>query len=218
MAVDSILLNDFSGVKLEQRTRSSGRSVVQLVIKAEPIATLLNPVALGAGPAAALAKVIGQQIGGVMDATAPSTKLKRNYAEAAFARGAGWARRRYAGGRTGATPPNTDVGQRLFNDSGRLAKGIVAIPDKASGSWVIRGPANRLDPATFGSMADFERMLQRLVERVPALRNPLGEPAVNEAIRKSVVVAKGQPVEAGKQVDRILARLILDALRAMAAA
>jgi hypothetical protein len=72
------------------------------------------------------------------------------------------------------------AGPHLFNDTGRLAAGIDAV---ASGDeWRVAPPPDRLtgDPSTVG------RLVERLRELVPALRQPLDEPAVRRAIEQTL--------------------------------
>ncbi len=210
------VLNDFSGVRVEERTRKSGKTHVTMTITSEPIVVNLDPIALGRGPAEAIAKVARDQIRGIGDTASTSTLLARKYAANAFSAGAAWAVRRYSGGRTGATPPAQS--DKAYNDSGRLAGGIVAMANPKESSWTINAPANRLDPSTFKGGpqgAAFQSMVRGLVERVPVLREPLQDPevldAVVDAARAVHTKIEGRMVEAGAkgraQVLRLMGQL-----------
>lgn len=76
-----------------------------------------------------------------------------------------------------------DRGGRLFNQTGRLAAGIAAVV--AGDEWGVVPPADRLSAAELGAAA-VERMVARLFELVAALREPLDQPAVKDAIAATV--------------------------------
>lgn len=177
------ILNDYSDVRFEERERKSGKKHVTLSISTEPIFVDLDPIALGKGPAEAIAKAIGDGIKAITEVAATGTVLTRKYAADAFAKGKTWATKRYSGGRTGATPPNQS--DRFANDSGRLANGITANQNMQEKSWTINVPANRFDPASF-SGAQFQQWLDKLYRLVPALQKPLDQPAVREAISRGI--------------------------------
>jgi hypothetical protein len=214
-----VVLNDYSDVLVEERERKSGKKHVTLSIKSTPIAVNLDPIALGRGPANALAEVIRKQIAGIGDMASEATQLSRKYASNAFARGEAWATKRYAGGRTGAKPPNQS--SRKYNDSGRLAGSIVAMANEREGSWTINCAASRLDASSFkgGAAGEaFQSMVRGLVDRVPALSKPLDQPEVNAAIISSldaaIKVDQGRLVDAGRKSRMEIARLVVDVLQA----
>lgn len=179
---DTIVINE--GFESRQRTTSNGtKTRYTLTVKAEPVMFNLSAVALGAGPAEAIRNAIVNGIKAIGVMASPATLLKRKYAESAFNRGAKWANKRYTGGKTGATVPAQS--DRLFNDSGRLANGIFVRQNTGEKGWTINVPANRLDPSTF-KMDAFIRMVDRLRELVPVIRNPFQDPAVVNAITSSV--------------------------------
>lgn len=130
---------------------------------------------LGEPVAAAIAEAIRAGIRGIGQRASAATVEYRERAKAALARGAGWAVRRY-----GTRTP--DVTDRLFNDSGALADlKAEAVGDE----WRIVTPPQRTDtPRTFTG-GEFEAMLARLRQLVPALRDPLSVPAVQRAIEES---------------------------------
>lgn len=192
-----VVINDYSGLTVEERTRKSGKTHVTMSISAEPIAVNLDPMLLGKGPANALAEVIRRQIAGIGDQASAETLLKRKYAESAFSRGESWATKRYSGGRTGALPPGKS--DRAYNDSGRLAGGVVAMANPQEKAWTINVPANRLDPSTFrggAAGAAFQAMVKGLVDRVPALTRPFAEPEVVAAVNASIDIQVGKAVDA----------------------
>jgi hypothetical protein len=174
------VLNDFGGVRFEERERKSGKKHVTISVTSTPISVHLDPLALGKPMAEVIAKAIADGIRAIRETASAETLLKRKYAATAFAAGKRWAVARYSGGRTGAKPPRPE-NDRLFNDSGRLADGIIAMPNAKEQAWTVNTTANRLDRSTFSGGA-FERMIQRLAELVPALRgNPLELPEVRAA-------------------------------------
>lgn len=193
---DVVILSDFGDSSLEKRTRTSpaGRTGVRytVTIKGDPVLNILSSVDLGRGPAQAIADLIQSQIRGIGQRAAEATILKRKYAANALARGAAWAVKRYTGGRIGTMGPGKTGGDgdRLFNDSGRLAEGIHVAQNPREGSWTVNVAANRLDPSTFKGGA-FEAMVQRLVSLAPALG---GGDAIATAPEFERAVANSPPV------------------------
>ena len=192
---DTIVLNDFGGTVLSQRTRTSsaGKATVRytLDIKATPILNTLNGVDMGKGPAFAIRDLLEAQTLAISQPAAPATVLKRRQAAAALARGEAWATRRYTGGRTGLTRPGTGgangAGNTFGNDSGRLARGYFVMQNPKEGSWTVNVPANRLDPSTWNG-SGFEAFVSRFVQLVPALGNPrsiLNEESFVRAVAQS---------------------------------
>lgn len=149
------------------RSSKSGRQRVTVECRSEPIVHNLDPKQLGAGPAAAIAQHIRDRISGIVARASDATIERRKRAAREASEGMPTASRRYAGGRIGSMPP--DQSDRLFNDSGRLAKSIVARAAQGA-EYVINVAANRLDSSTFKAGA-FSAMLDRLAQYVPELRN-----------------------------------------------
>ncbi len=182
----TIVINE--GLSERQRTTRSGvKSRFTLEVQAEPIVHNLSHEALGAEVAVAIRDAIAAQIRSIAENVLPSTLLMRKYAKHAFERSSRWAVKRYAGGRTGATPPG-DTAQ-LFNDSGRLANGLSIRQNTAEDAFTINSPKNRLDPSTFRGQNQFVAMTDRLRRLVPALGNPQSlwqVPNVRLALGKSV--------------------------------
>jgi hypothetical protein len=173
-------LLDYDGFTFEERERKSGKKHVTITISSTPIDIVTDPIAVGRPVAEAIAAAITAGIKAIDVVASTGTLLRRKYAADAFAAGKSWATRRYSGGRTGAKAPNQS--DKLFNDSGRFAEGIVANVNGVEQGWTINATVNRLDPSTFSGDA-FTRMLARLRELVPALQNPLAERSVIEAAR-----------------------------------
>lgn len=198
----SIVINE--GLTERQRTTSSGtKSRYTITVDAEPILHEFSEEQLGKGPAEAIAEAIRTGIKNITEIAAPMTRRAREVGKRAVERGAPWAVRRFSGGRTGTKAPSGSV--RLFNDSGRLADGVVAQQNTQEKNWTINVPANRLDPSTFKSREQFVAMVDRLRALVPALTNPLGVPAVREAIVEGV---RGLMIRELKRTDELrLARL-----------
>ncbi len=180
---ETIIINE--GFEERRRTTASGvKSRFTFTIVSEPIFMNFDDIALGAGPAAAIRDLISAGIKGISQVASAATILRRKYAAAAFARGQPGTVRRYSGGRTGATPPGES--DRLYNDSGRLANGVFVRQNPSEGSWTVNVPANRLDPSTFKTQGLFVSMVDRLRDLVPAIRNPMEDPKVIEAISVAV--------------------------------
>lgn len=131
---------------------------------------------LGEGPARALARVIADGIREIAVAADRATIERRARARAGVARGVRSDVERYG------TKPPAPGATRLFNASGRLAELAVRF---ASSAWEIVAPGDRLDGETFGA-SDFQRMVTRLRELVPALRAPLEQREVRAAISKTL--------------------------------
>ncbi len=165
-----VALNDF-GFEERRRTTGSGTTNRYTVsIKAEPIVHLFDAKELGRGPAEAIAEAIRKGIRDIGEIASASTRARRASAAEALRRGASWAVARYSGGKTGPKEPNKTP--RLFNDSGRLAEGIVAGPTRDN-TWVINVTSNRFDPSTFvGGVSALVSMFERLRALVPALQGP----------------------------------------------
>lgn len=162
------MLNTFG---LERRSRTTGQGPAlktkdryTITIKAEPMVHIFDARALGQGPAEAIVEHLRNRIRGISEVAKPATLAARQRAKDAYQRGEPWAKRRYAGGRTGGKEPGQTV--RLFNDSGRLADGLFARPTRDN-AWTVNVPANRFDPTTFsggeGAMAEMVARLQQLV-------------------------------------------------------
>jgi len=179
---DIIILNN-NGLK--RRERSSGRVQYTVEIESEPLVHSFDPRTIGKVVAEAMAETLRQKVLAITaQASAVTIKMRAAYAKA-FAAGSPGAQKRYAGGRIGAMPPHQS--DRMFNDSGRLAKSITATP--RDDSWTITMAANRLDPVTAGGEDKVQRIYQRLVELVPAFkggRELLQEDAVQKAVVTSL--------------------------------
>lgn len=149
------------------RTRASGRQYTTIDVQSEPLVHNLDPKQLGQGVADVIAEHLRQRIQGITARASEATIAARRAAAKAFAAGTLAATQRYGGGRLGSMPPAQS--DRLFNDSGRLAKSIVARATSA-GEWVVNVAANRLDEASFGQ--GFAAMLDRLKQHVPEIADP----------------------------------------------
>jgi len=164
----TVILNEFGGGSLQRRTRTtaSGKTSDRytITIDAEPFGLNFDTKQLGSGVAQAIANHLRTRISEIGAQASPATLRARKNAETAFSAGKQWAMRRYAGGRTGATPPNQST--RIGNDSGRLANGIVANPTKDN-NWVINVPANRLNAQFLGSEEALLRVIERIRQYVP---------------------------------------------------
>lgn len=219
-----------NGFGLQERTRTSptGKTSVRFTvgISGSPLPHDLDPAMLGRKPAEAMADWLRNRVRTIQASASLSTRGRREEAAKAFARGFPEAVKRYSGGRMGAMAPNQS--DRLFNDSGRFAAGIIARPVGASGrvgnpnEWVVNVPANRFDPSTLtgpegrSGLAALQQIYAKLVELVPEFGNPqmlVNTPSVRRAIEES---AKGIIRKNGDLRDRLQAarlrtlRTILD--------
>lgn len=185
---ETITLNTY-GFEERRRTTSTGtKSRYTVSMKTDPIVAVFDPKELGRGPAEAMASAIKRGIQGITAIASPATRAFRVRAKKAYEAGAGWALKRYSGGRTGGKAPGGSSAVRLFNDSNRLSEGIFVGP--TPDGWTINVPANRFDPDTFtGGVAALTAMVERLQALVPALRDPaelFKDPEVNQAIEDSI--------------------------------
>jgi len=142
------VLGDYETHVAKARRRASGKERVTLEVKSQLTIADLDPVRLGAAVAVALAEAVATGIRNHGGTVSKATTDFRQNAQAAFARGARWAKKRYAGGKIGAMSP-WQSGSQMLNDSGRLAKSIVARLVRGGqsdneGKWTINVAANRL--------------------------------------------------------------------------
>jgi hypothetical protein len=165
---DIFVLNAFG---LTERTSVSAKGNVKkrfsVRIEAQPIVHNLDPKALGKGPAEAIAKLYRDRITGIGAMASAATVRARKAAAIALSKGEAWARSRYSGGRIGTMAPGQS--DRLFNDSGRLARSIVAAPTEDA--YVVNVAANRFDPRTLdnGGTSALQRIFDRLRDFLPEL-------------------------------------------------
>jgi hypothetical protein len=201
---ETIVLNDF-GVERRSRTTSKGTTDrVSVTIKSQLLLHEFDALALGQAPAQAIREILAKRIEAIQAAPSIGTLVFRKAAIAAYQRGARWALNRYARGRMEATPPFQ--GDRLFNDSGRLAKGIFVRENKTEQSWTVNVPANRFDVRTFRNAADLLRMIERLQSLVPELGDPRAlnrHRELREVIADSIyrVITKQQELVDSKRAE-----------------
>jgi len=153
-------------------------------LKSEPLLFELDELNLGNKLAEAWRDRIRDNVIGIAVPASKATQAMRKKAKAAFSAGAGWAMKRYSGGRMASLEP--DQSDKLFNDSGRLADGIHVRPNLTDSSYTVNFPANRFNPTLFG--AGYEAMVARFVSLVPMLdpKRALGDPAIEEAIKEGL--------------------------------
>lgn len=211
----TVILADYGGTVLSQRTRTSGagRTGVRMTldIKATPLLLNLNGQELGKGPSEAIRAIIEAQNLAISAPASPSTILRRKTAANQMSgatpktrrlRGATVAasnktRQRYDGGRLGLMYPGAANSDALGNDSGRLAKGWFVTQNPKEGAWTVNCPANRFNLDTWiGDAASLHAWIARFVSLVPALRDPrsiLADRTFQDAVLKSPVVVKLTP-------------------------
>jgi hypothetical protein len=207
------VLNDWGGVSATLRTRASGKQRVTVDVKAEAVVVNTDPAYWVQPVADAIAGALRRAIAGITTPAAPATEDARKVAANAFARGARWAMKRYAGGRMGPMAPRPS--SKLLDDSGRLIKSVVARfaqRTQHAGTAVINVAANRLSEPLVRS-----RVLAILAQHVPWIRNPqlLGrDPLVHEALRETLAGAQQKAetsrlavlkaaIEAGRSVGEL---------------
>ncbi len=199
MKQTTVVINDFGSGSLERRTRmsASGKSKDRwsVTLDANPLSFDFDTKTIGRGVADTIAAHLRKRVSEIGAVASPSTQLKRKYAASALARGESWAVRRYSGGRTGATPPNQSP--RLFNDSGRFARGITVGPTRDN-NWVINVPANRLNATQLGSENALSEIVNKLRQYVPEFGSAVDlvqVPVVKHAIHGVVGELRGKARE-----------------------
>ncbi len=213
---DVVVLGE--GIQRRDRTLKSGavKSRYTIEVKSERLVFGLSPKALSKEPAQAALELLKERIEGISQTAAPNTIRARKTAARAFALGKAWAVKRYGGGRTGDTPPNTS--DRLFNDSGRLASTLSARGNSDGDGWTINVAANRLSPGTLdgrgvrGGEAALASVWERLQSLIPELADmdamadsiPV-QLALRKAVDESVTKADS---EAGDLVLELMEKLV----------
>jgi hypothetical protein len=183
-------------------------------VRSEPLLFDLNELSLGGKLAEVWAQRIRDNINGIAVRASDATIAMREKAAAAFQSGAGWARKRYAGGRIGAMAPNQS--DKLFNDSGRTAAGVHVRQNLTDASYSVNLPANRFNREGFG--AGYDAMVARFVSLVPMLdpKKAAGDPQIEAAIKESVnqMVTKLES-NAEAAIARGLAKLRAERMRVL---
>jgi hypothetical protein len=142
---------------------------VRITFTAEPLEVELDAAAIVSGPARALRDAIAEGIRAIAVSIAPATKVYREKAARALKRGAPWAVARFGTRTPGAS-------DRLFNDSGALADSLSVDQD---GKGYDVGTTRDLEPPGAGSL------YERLIQLVPALRDPFSSSRVNRALESA---------------------------------
>ncbi len=202
-------------------------------IKSEPLVHTFDPKTLGKVVAEAMAETLRQKILAITAKASAATLewrksaerglsnhvetkelRKTSHAKAEIAAGRGnllgnrgaWATARYSGGRTGPMAPNQS--DRMFNDSGRMAKSIQAVA--RDDSWTVVMASNRLDPATAnGGELGVQKIFRKLVDLVPAFGNTkllMEEQLVQKAIVSSLEGMIVKAKETREQLSEARAR------------
>jgi hypothetical protein len=134
-----------------------------VTVTSEPLKHTFDERALGEGPAKAIARVLAEQIRKI-GATATKATLERR------------------GRRHHSAPATHQPGPaRMFNATGKLAELVLRY---AGDAWEVVTSSDRL--GSEWSPANLARMMTRLRELVPALRDPLSHPDVRAAIEKTI--------------------------------
>lgn len=195
---------------LKSRTSKSGKQTFSVSVTAEPIIINTGPAAFIAPVAQAVAHHLKERMRGISETASKATLKARKAAEMAMQAGKPWATKRYAGGRIGAMPPNKS--DRLFNDSGRFADGLVAAYVGKDGTFRINVPANRLDPSTTSDgQAGVARIWQRLVQLIPEFADA-GKLMENDVIRATAKRSMSNMIKKAKATQD---KLAVDAVRGL---
>jgi hypothetical protein len=163
---DIVILNNLGNLK--RRESKTGKVRYTIEVKSEPLIHDFDPKTLGGVVAAAIAEELRRQVKAITQRASDGTLKARAVAAKAFAAGKPWATRAFGGGKMGPMAPNQS--DRSFNDSGRLAAGIVA--QAKDDKWTVNIPSNRFDPTQFkdGELG-VARVWRQLVALVPAFQN-----------------------------------------------
>ncbi len=171
--------------RLSGRETKSGAMRYHISVESQPLIHSFDPRTLGKPVADAMAESLREKIRNIAATASAGTLRARDAAARAYAKGAPWAQKRYAGGRIGAMPPGQT--ERAFNDSGRFAQSIAV--GAADDAWRINVASNRLDPSTTGGELGVRRIWAALVRHVPAFGRPLelfNERGVQQGLKESL--------------------------------
>jgi hypothetical protein len=220
MAKDDVLVINHhqANLQVKDRVNSKGavtgqRTVISIESHSEPVTVMLDEGLVAQKSAEYLARTIREQTQAIADTVKPSTADARRVAERAFAAGKPWAVKRYSGGRTGTTPP--EVGAlRMFNHSGRLARGIVARYQKQAQEWKINYPANRWNVADFRSQAHMMAAFEKWVDRVAILKQPSSDLGLRREMEQTFKeVVQKQQMDTGFKVAEARGKQALQAFQ-----
>lgn len=184
MADTVVVLNDFSGGSLVERTSASGKKRMTVTYRSEALVHDFDAKAAGKLVADAIAETLRSKVKQIASTVSAATLRARKTAAKAFSQGEPWAVKRYSGGKLGTMPPSGS--DKQFNDSGRFAAGIAA--NARSDGWTINVPANRLNGDVLGE-AGVMRVWSKLAELVPEFGNPamlMDDLRVRGAVKQSL--------------------------------
>lgn len=195
----TVILNSFGDGSLERRTRTSasGKSSDRwtVTIDANPLVLDFDTKTLGKGVAETITEHLRKRVSDIGAVASAATQLQRKYAANALSNGKRWATKRYAGGRIGAMSPNQTP--RLFNDSGRFVRGIVASPTRDN-NWVVNLPANRLNATQLGSetaLKNIVNLLRRYVPEFGSATALVDVPEIQRAIGNAIKTVRVKHVD-----------------------
>lgn len=214
---------EFNKRQAKKKDGTIGATRYTSTIRADAITTRFDAKALGRAPAQAIAKHLRDRVANISTQASPATvKIReRDAKQLAGARGSDqygpvkqseYLRRRYAKG----SPSDS---RKLFNDSGRFAKGIT-VGAAIGNRWIVNVPANRWNPDLLrGGAEALQKMLSRLVELIPefgsaaAMRDVLSvrraikeatgliDPRLIKGAKKTISKFLNQKVDLGNIVD-----------------
>jgi hypothetical protein len=197
---DFIVLSDYSNLSSgaikgrqgrERQDGTRGKARMTIEIQSEPLVVNFDEIQLGAGPAAAIAEVMKERIGGVQETVKDSTLYTRTRQELAYDAGKPWAQKRFGGGRIGNMAPKSGEA-RYLNHSGRLRESVVATENKTEKGWTVNVAANRLDPSTSRNAAEFANItdaFNRFVKPETIWNDPKVVAAIDASFQEHIVEA-----------------------------
>lgn len=223
---DVTVVNDLGNAALERRDRvtSAGPSARYTVtFESQPI--LHDWAALKSAPhaAAAILQLLQTRIRGISAEASVDTETRRDRYARELVAGGSAARKRYSGGRIGTLAPKRASAKLLFQDSGRLADGLLVRIVEGVG-FTINVPANRFDPKTFGGGEPaIVSMWQRLASLVPEFRGGAEvtkhdevQRAIAQDVTDSIFVAgERAAATARKARSRLAATVLKDVVRVL---
>jgi len=166
--------------------RLARRAKVRVEIRADSLIVDAGAKEAVALQASAVREIIQDQMRKIPAFASPETIARRE--RAARNPGTRSYKRRYQGGRTGHTPPDSHSAKWGI-DSGRMINGIhVTLRTSSTGqpTATVNVPANRLEPISFG-LQRFGEFRDKLRQWVPALDGKLNATAEARAKMEAVV-------------------------------
>lgn len=155
-----MVINEFGALNARQRVKKDGsKGAIRhtVTIDATPTVLAFEAKTLGRGPALAIAAHLRSRVENI--------QVRASGATIALRAQAAQKKTTYTAGRYPKSAPNQS--DRLFSDSGTLARGIVVGAIRGN-AWIVNVPAARFNPNFLrGGEAALASIFARLVELVP---------------------------------------------------